>query len=113
MHAVGHWGRDGRRVFVIHDRQTTLTDERIAELRRLAPPGRLAGLQLVESRLDARIQVADVMAGVARKIASDELNGRADDRLAALLRPYVAADSIWGDARSWALLHPPDAVMAW
>lgn len=66
--------------------------------------GRLAGLRLVEARLDARVQVADVVAGAARKIASDELNGRGDPKLTALLGPYVDAYSIWGDARSRALL---------
>lgn len=111
LHAVAHWGRGGRPVSVVHDRQTTLTDERIAELRRLAPG--LAGLRLAASHLDARVQVADVLAGAARKLASDELNGRGDPGLTALLGPYVAADSIWGDDRSWALLNPPDAVMTW
>ncbi|TMR25266.1 hypothetical protein ETD86_01330 [Nonomuraea turkmeniaca] len=109
--AVGHWGRGGRSVSVVHDRQTTLTDERIAELRRLLPG--LAGVRLVESYLDARVQVADVLAGAARKLASDELNGRGDPALTALLRPYVDEDSIWGEDRSWALLNPPDAVMSW
>ncbi|TMR89854.1 hypothetical protein [Nonomuraea basaltis] len=109
VHAVAHWGRGGRPVSVIHDRQTTLTEERVAQLRRLTPG--LAGLRLAASHLDARVQVADVVAGVARKIASDELNGRGDAGLTALLSPYVDADSIWGDDRSWALLNPPDAVM--
>ncbi|HEX4815010.1 MAG TPA: hypothetical protein VFV66_19895 [Nonomuraea sp.] len=111
VHAVGHWSRDGRPVRVAHDRQTTLTDERVAELRRLAPM--LAGLRLVDSHLDARVQVADVLAGVARKLASDVLNGRGDPGLTALLRPYVDAGSIWGDERSWAHLKPPGAVMTW
>ncbi|MBF8193472.1 hypothetical protein ITP53_48930 [Nonomuraea sp. K274] len=103
VHAVAHWGRGGEPVTVVHDRQTTLTEERVAELRHLLG-GRLAGLRLVESTLDARVQVADVMAGAARKIASDELNGRGDPGLTALLRPYVDGSSIWGDDRSGALL---------
>ncbi|SDK29754.1 hypothetical protein [Nonomuraea jiangxiensis] len=111
VRAVTSWGGaaeggPGRPVSVVHDRQTTLTDERIARLRAALGPA-LAGLRLVESRLDARVQVADVMAGVARKVASDELNGRGDARLTALLRPYVDAYSIWGDERSRALLMPP------
>jgi hypothetical protein len=110
---VAYWGRGGRPVSVIHDRQTTLTDERIAQLRELLSERRLAGLRLIESRLDARVQVGDVMAGVARKIASDELAGRGDPQLTALLRPYVDARSIWGDDRSWALLgRRPDEVMS-
>ncbi|MFG1703035.1 hypothetical protein ACFLIM_07570 [Nonomuraea sp. M3C6] len=109
VRAVAYWGRGGRPVFIVHDRQTTLTDQRIALL---LETGGMAGLRLVESRLDARVQVADVVAGVARKIASDELNGRGDARLTALLRPYVDAYSIWGDERSGALLgQRPDEVM--
>jgi hypothetical protein len=53
------------------------------------------------------VQVADFLAGIARKIASDELNGRGDPVLTALLRPYVDPDSVWGDARSGALLAAP------
>ncbi|KAB8195401.1 hypothetical protein FH608_013730 [Nonomuraea phyllanthi] len=102
VRAVAYWGEDGRPVQVVHDRQTTLTDERVAHLHLVAAG--LAGLRLVEARLDARVQVADVVAGAARKIASDELNGRGDPKLAALLRPYVDAYSIWGDARSRTLL---------
>jgi hypothetical protein len=65
---------------------------------------RLAGLTLVDSTSDPRVQLADILAGVARKIASDELNERGDARFTALLRPYVDRFSIWGDDRSWALL---------
>ena len=82
---------------------------RVAQLEALlgAPPGgRLAGLRLVDSRSDARVQVADFLAGVARKIASDELNRRGDAELTGLLRPYVDASSTWGDERSWSLLGP-------
>jgi hypothetical protein len=67
---------------------------------------RLDSLSLVDSGLDARIQVADIVAGTARKIASDELNHRGDAQLTALLRPYVDSFSIWGDERSWSLLGP-------
>ncbi|MEV1177430.1 hypothetical protein, partial [Nonomuraea sp. NPDC049784] len=63
VRAVAYWGEDGRPVTVVHDRQTTLTEERVAQLRLIA--GGLAGLRLVESRLDARVQVADVVAGAA------------------------------------------------
>ncbi|MEV0621883.1 hypothetical protein AB0I81_51790 [Nonomuraea sp. NPDC050404] len=102
--AVTHWGAGGP-VTVVHDRQTTLTDERIAQLREILG-GRMAGLRLVDSELDERVQIADVMAGVARKIALDELNGRAEPGLTALMRPYLDDSSIWGDERSRALLLP-------
>lgn len=106
VQAVAYWGRAGRPVSIVHDRQTALTEERIAQLLRHAPRGRLAGLRLVGSAVDARIQVADLLVGTARKIAEDELNGRGDPELTALLRPYVDARSIWGDARSWSRLGP-------
>ncbi|WP_246090335.1 hypothetical protein [Nonomuraea deserti] len=112
VRAVEFWGRGGEPVSIVHDRQTTLTDERIARLRALLD-GRLAGLRLAESFLDARIQVADVIAGVARRIAVDELAGRGDPGFIALLRPYVDERSVWGDARTGALLgQHPDAVMS-
>ncbi|MFE8958300.1 hypothetical protein [Streptomyces iakyrus] len=103
------WSGSGRPVHLVHDRQNMLTPERIAwieDTARRAGIG-LAGLRLVVARDDARVQVADFLAGIARKIASDELNGRGDPALTALLRPYVDPDSVWGDARSGALLAAP------
>ena len=107
--AVAYWGQDKTPVSVVHDQHVALTADRVAQLEALlgAPPGgRLAGLRLVDSRSDARVQVADFLAGVARKIASDELNHRGDAELTGLLRPYVDASSTWGDERSWSLLGP-------
>jgi hypothetical protein len=102
VRAVDHWGTDGP-VSIVHDQQNLLNEDRIAELKAILGD-RLAGLRLVDSRSDARVQIADFLAGVARKIASEELNGRGDAELTALLRPYVDPRSIWGDDRSWALL---------
>jgi hypothetical protein len=95
--AVAHWGADGGPVTVVHDRQNALSGDRVA---RLAP----ARLRLVDSRADARVQLADVLAGAARRIASAELNGHGDAELTALLRPYVDRSSTWGDDRSRPLL---------
>lgn len=109
VHAVGHWGEGGRPVSIIHDVQHALTAERIAHLQEIgATPrtGRLAGVRLVDSRSDPRVQVADLLAGAARRIASDELNGRGDVELLGLLSEYVGHGSIWGDQRSWARLAP-------
>ncbi len=112
VQAVVHWGEGSRPVSIVHDQQTALPEARIAQLKEMfSEPdpgrgGRLAGLRLVDSRSDPRVQVADFLAGTARKIASDELNDRGDARLTALLRPYVDAFSIWGDDRSWSLLAP-------
>jgi hypothetical protein len=87
VRTVLHWSVDGP-VRVVHDEQLSLTDFRIAQLKQLCD-GRLAGMRLVDSRLDARVQVADFLAGVARRISSDELNGNGDGELIALMRPYV------------------------
>ncbi|MEU7722814.1 hypothetical protein [Streptomyces tibetensis] len=105
------WSRDGRPVRLVHDRQNMLTPERIAWIEGTArrAGSDLAGLRLVVARDDARVQVADFLAGIARSIASDELNGRGDPALTALLRPYVDPGSVWGDARSGALLADPVA----
>lgn len=105
--AVAYWGAGGRPVAIVHDEQLSLTEGRIAQLKdSCRPRGRLASLRLVDSRSDPRVQVADFLAGVARKIASEELNHRGDAQLTALLRPYVDLFSIWGDDRSWSLLAP-------
>lgn len=106
VQAVTFWGADGEPVTVVHDRQTTLTDERVAQMSRILG-GRMAGLRLVNSETDERVQIADVMAGVARKIALAGLHGHADPVLTALIRPYVDPASIWGDDHSLA----PDQVI--
>ncbi|MEV5149506.1 hypothetical protein AB0L14_35295 [Streptomyces sp. NPDC052727] len=107
-HTAAHWSADGRPVVLVHDRQNALTPGRIARIVQLAHRDGIAlhGLRLVDSRDDARVQIADFLAGIARKIASDELAGTGDPELTACLRPYVAAQSVWGDARSWARLAP-------
>jgi hypothetical protein len=103
--AVVHWGRDGTAVSIVHDEHSTLTVHRVARLTELVGGAcRLTGVRLVDSRCDPRVQVADFLAGVARKIASDELNGRGDPELTGLLRPYVDPRSVWADQPSWARL---------
>lgn len=104
--AVEWWG-GGLPVSLVHDQHNALTPDRVARLADTLP---LAGLRLVDSRTDPRIQLADFLAGVARRIASDERNGRGDAELTALLRPYVDPLSVWGDAGSWALLGPDGAT---
>lgn len=89
----------------MHDRQTSLTPQWIAHVRQVTG-GALHGVRLIDSFLDARVQMADVLAGVARKIASEVLNGRGDLRLTRLLRSYVDETSIWGDPASWSVIRP-------
>jgi hypothetical protein len=98
---VARWSAAGP-VELVHDRQTTLSDARIAALQAAYPA--LAGLTLVPSRSDARVQVADFVAGVAYRIAADALAGRGDPELLALLRPYVDPASVWRDPGSGAAL---------
>lgn len=97
VHAVLHWSDEcGGPVSIVHDRQTALTEERIAQITEtFGESGRLTDVTLVASRSDPRVQVADFLAGVARKAASDELADRGDAELGALLRPYVDPSSIW------------------
>ncbi|MFI7067787.1 hypothetical protein ACIBL3_42795 [Kribbella sp. NPDC050124] len=102
VRAVEYWGAGGRPVVVAHDRQTTLSPERVFTLRGSAAG--FAGLEQVDSFTDSRVQVADFLAGVARKIASDQLKGSDDAEVSALLRPYVDPASIWIDQQSWSRL---------
>ncbi|HEU4948658.1 MAG TPA: hypothetical protein VFT31_16035 [Kribbella sp.] len=110
VRAVDYWGEGRHAVSIVHDRQNTLSAWRIAQLKELVsgpePKGRLSSLTLVGSTVDARVQVADFLAGVARKVASDQLNDRGDAELTDLLRPYLDPYSIWADERSWSRLAP-------
>jgi hypothetical protein len=69
------WSHGRRQVLVVHDEQSALTADRLRRLQQAmavaaAPaPGvsPLAGLVAVDSRDDPRVQVADLLAGVARR----------------------------------------------
>ncbi|SEF20819.1 hypothetical protein SAMN05421837_101559 [Amycolatopsis pretoriensis] len=99
VHTVRHFSAGGTPVAVVHDEQLALTGERVLQLK--ATLGhRLAGVRFVDSRSDARVQVADFLAGVARRIASDALNGRGDPRLTALLKSFVDTESVWNAVSS-------------
>jgi hypothetical protein len=100
------WSRGLHPVAIVHDEQSALTERRMRRLEQVlaAPPlalirlpahGRFVRLRQVDSRTDARVQVADLLAGVARKVATDALSGRRDPDLTALLRPYVDPASRW------------------
>jgi hypothetical protein len=108
LRGVALWSESAGRVAVIHDRQNTLTEARIALLGEMVALGGLTmdGFTLVDSLADPRVQVADFLAGVARRISEDELEGRRDSELADLLRPYVDPLSMWGDPVSWQRIGP-------
>ncbi|PWG10766.1 hypothetical protein DF268_25390 [Streptomyces sp. V2] len=88
---AAHWSAAGAPVRLVHDRQTLLTPARIEWIRRRAEERgvTLAGMRLVQARSDPRVQLADFLAGIARKIAGDEASGAGDPVLGALLRPYL------------------------
>ncbi len=85
------WSGGRRSVAVVHDEQSALTRHRVARLRTYlaaavfpAPPPLLTVIQ-VDSRHDPRVQVADLLAGIARRLATDPT--RSSD----LLDPYLPA----------------------
>jgi hypothetical protein len=103
--AVAMWSPDGGTLSVVHDDQSAVTPERVAAI---AAGTGLVEVTLVDSRTDPRVQVADLLAGVARRVAGDQLAGRArpDDDLTALLSPAVDPESTWADDGGWAALSP-------
>jgi hypothetical protein len=84
------WSGGRRRVLVVHDEQSALTAGRLRRLQQVladgAPASPLAGLVMVDSRDDPRVQAADLLAGLARRAAET-----GDD---ALIRPFVSATSL-------------------
>jgi hypothetical protein len=97
---VLHWSGGTQPVAVIHDEQSALTERRIRLMEQVlaAPPlelirvparGHFLRLRQVDSRTESRVQVADILAGVARKVATDALLGRGDPELTALLQPHI------------------------
>ncbi|WP_232661637.1 NAD-dependent protein deacetylase of SIR2 family [Pseudonocardia sp. TRM90224] len=91
--AADRWGAAGRSpVVLVHHTQSTLGPDRLALIGRHPA---VAGFRIADSRSDLRIQVADFLAGVARKIASEALGGRGDAALLSLLRPYLDPASVW------------------
>jgi hypothetical protein len=95
-----HWHADGNAVTMVHDEQSALTVHRIAQVNLLMDDAPLA-LRQTDSRTDPRVQLADLLAGSARQIATAELNGNGDPALTALLRPYLTPQPIWADPASW------------
>ncbi|GIF21535.1 hypothetical protein Ate02nite_42650 [Paractinoplanes tereljensis] len=67
-----HWAAGHRQVLVFHDEQSALTADRLTRLGQALPGRPLAGLVMVDSRDDPRVQVADLLAGVARRSMTQE-----------------------------------------
>ena len=98
MCAIQSWGAQTDSLTVVHDEQSALTRWRVAEMaaRLAAQPssGRLVSLQRVDSREDPRVQVADLLAGLARHWALATLAGRTNPT-GTRLRPLVDPRSVW------------------
>ncbi|TFD35411.1 hypothetical protein E3T37_15265 [Cryobacterium sp. TMT2-10] len=100
--------RTGAHIRVVHDNAPSLTPSRIAtivsELNNPSMPEfpsvPLEGISCVDSLKSHRVQVADLLAGVGRRLAEEALASRPDPLLIQL-RPFVDRDSIWGDDPSW------------
>jgi hypothetical protein len=89
------WSAGRRQVLVIHDEQSALTAGRLRRLQQVladtsALPGTgespLAGLVMVDSRDDPRVQVADLLAGAARRAPAIVDDGP--------LRPFLSPTSL-------------------
>ena len=99
------WSGGQRQVLVIHDEQSALTAGRLSRLRQAladgagsspagadeagASPARvspLAGLVMVDSRDDPRVQVADLLAGTARRLPGTVDHGP--------LQPFLSPTSL-------------------
>lgn len=97
--AVNRWGVGAQSLSVVHDEQSALTPERIADIAMAfaaSHPGhRLTDVRLVDSSLEPRVQIADFVAGIARRLASDQLRNHTDPELMTLLRPLIDHDSVW------------------
>ncbi|TDU91244.1 hypothetical protein EV138_4846 [Kribbella voronezhensis] len=104
-----HWSRGERAVDIVHDEQSALTPHRVDSIRALLS-GSLGSFRQVDSREHPRVQVADLLAGVARHLATEELHGCADAGLTALLQPYVLRSSLWADEASGRRLALPAEV---
>ena len=99
------WSRGERQVLVIHDEQSALTAGRLRRLQQVLADGAgssaagaieagaspvrmspLAGLVTVDSRDDPRVQVADLLAGFARRSRQTRYDG--------LLQPFLSPTSL-------------------
>jgi hypothetical protein len=99
LRAVAYWGTKAESISLVHDEQSALTPARIAEIAAAFaahhPGRRLTDVRRVDSRTDVRIQIADFLAGIARRVAYDQLRGQPDAELVALLQPLVDEGSTW------------------
>lgn len=104
--AVAYWsGQSGRSIEMLHDSAKELTPAQVAAIRNaLASPeivaphraGRevdLTGVTLVDSKVEERVQVADLLAGLGRRVFEKERAGGTHP-LTAAVEPYMSKLSI-------------------
>lgn len=105
--AVVFWSSEsGRPVEIVHDEAKELTPERASAMRKsLAAPEivaphragegvELASISLVDSKLDERVQVADLLAGLARVVGEALISGQ-EHPLLNLVEKHMSELSIW------------------
>jgi hypothetical protein len=102
---IRYWGSYTQTLSVVHDEQSALTPERIADMATAFAASDQSGHQLtevrlVDSRREPRVQLADFVAGIARRLAADELKGRADPEIITLLGPLIDHESVWAESSS-------------
>jgi len=101
---VHYWGEYTQTLSVVHDEQSALTPERIADMATAFAAShsghQLSEVRLVDSRREPRVQLADFVAGIARRLATDELKGRADPEIITLLGPLIDHESVWAEPSS-------------
>jgi uncharacterized protein DUF3800 len=56
-----------------------------------------ADVRFADSSREPAVQIADFVAGIAYRLGSDELKGRADPEIIALLCPLIDHESVWVD----------------
>lgn len=109
--------RSGHEVIVIHDEAKVLTPETIESLKyHLARPDLVAPslvndgvvvreIHQVDSKTDARVQVADLLAGIGRTVAEQALRGESHP-LRQDFQPMIDPQAMWGDVESWMIMNP-------
>ena len=107
--------RYGRPVQIIHDRQTTLTPSRVEQLMlfasvshpeflSFAPRFQIVGIEQVDSKSDPRVQLADLVSGVSRRMAEEILFPDEFEQTnlpIGAIRKFILQDSVTGSQRDW------------
>ncbi len=99
-------------VRLVHDRQTIITEGATRLLVHIANNPHpdiphavaLAGIDQVDSRLDARVQIADLTAGLGRIAGELALEGGLPANIQSTVRPLIDKKSVWDDDQSWIAL---------